>query len=70
MTSGAGTSHPGIVSPGAYIFSSSLRDEFEETALERNDSTMGKKLGSSFCWRRAFGASTAKRNMSKAIGAY
>jgi hypothetical protein len=68
MSSGADTRDPGMVSPSAYMFSSSHRDESEETTDQRNESTMGKKFGLSFSWRRALGVSTAERKMSKAIG--
>jgi hypothetical protein len=68
MTSGADTRDPGIVSPSAHIFSSSHRNESGETADQRNEGVMGKNLGFSFSWRRALGVSTAKREMSKAIG--
>ncbi len=48
MSSGADTRDPGLVSPSAYMFSSSHRDESEETADQRNEGTMGKKFGFSF----------------------
>jgi hypothetical protein len=59
-----------MISPAAYISSSSHRNESEETADQRNEGMMGKKFGFSFWWRRALGVSTARRKMSKAIGAY
>jgi hypothetical protein len=68
MSSGAETRDPGIVSPSAFIFSSSRLDECDETADQRNEGTRGKKFGFSFSWRRAHGVSTAKRKMSNAIG--
>jgi hypothetical protein len=37
-----GAHDPGIVSPSAYISSSSHRDESEETADQRNEGTVGK----------------------------
>jgi hypothetical protein len=48
MSPGAGARDPGVVSPSAYISSSSHRDESEETADQRNEGTMGKKFGFSF----------------------
>jgi hypothetical protein len=67
-SSGAETRDPGIVSPSLCIFSSSHRNESEETAEERNQGIVRKRFDFSFCWRRALGVSKAKPKVPKAVG--